>query len=292
MHDKIGPLDNLEGVAFTDDWALQISNFSEASLHPTSDWLTKLKTYRADDKPFAAFIHLLDKEYLTCTHATLSDARKELEITAKFVPTKQLLSKFFTTYDKLIKNFEHQKRRIPGGDDKYRYPWHAYYSVLLQAIQRGSHAYNSKIELQAMELRLHHNNIFPDDTAGENPVAEFKSQNCKPLTKPIVRTRSYGLQKQSCTQTTSLQVSRFRPKRRLPSTMTNVNVPRCSLNRPPSSTTIVVGGTVTLHPNRKPGNATRAAHVAPDARLLILRLPPTVQLCPDRDASQTDESTC
>ena len=175
-YDKIGPPDNLDDVTFTEDWALQVSNFFEAILHPTSDWLKKLQTFRTDDKPFAAFIHFLDKEYLTCTHATLSDARDKLENKAKFVPTKLLLSKFFTDYDTLVKNFEHQKRRIPGGDEKYRYPWHAYYSVLLQAIQRGSQAYNQKIELQAMELRLKHGNVFPSGAAGEDLAAEFRSQ--------------------------------------------------------------------------------------------------------------------
>ena len=131
-YDKIGSPDNLDSVTFTGDWSLQVSTFFEAILHPTSTWLVKLRNSRADDKPFAAFLHLLDKEYLlTCTHPTLSDARKALEIEAKFLPTKQLLSQFFTDYDKLVKNFEHQKRRIAGGDVEYRYPWHAYYSQLL-----------------------------------------------------------------------------------------------------------------------------------------------------------------
>ena len=118
--DKIGSPDNLDGVTSTDDWHLQVFNFFEATLHPSSVWLVKLQTSRADDKPFAAFIHSLDKAYLTCTHSTLSDAHEALEIKAKFVPTKQLLSQFFTDYDKLIKNFEHQKRRIASGDAKYR----------------------------------------------------------------------------------------------------------------------------------------------------------------------------
>ena len=170
-YDKIGPPENLDDVKFTDDWSLQVSTFFHAILHPTSTWLMKLQNSRADDKPFAAFIHLLDKEYLTCTHSTLSDAREALETTAKFLPTKQLLSQFFTDYDKLVKNFEHQKRNIAGGNVKYRYPWHAYYSQLLLAILRGCHAYDSKIELQDMELRLKHSGVFPKDQAGEVLVA-------------------------------------------------------------------------------------------------------------------------
>ena len=55
---KLGPPDNLDSVTFTDDWSLQVSTFFEAILHPTSTWLVKLKNSRADDKPFAAFIHL------------------------------------------------------------------------------------------------------------------------------------------------------------------------------------------------------------------------------------------
>ena len=126
---------------------------------------------------------------------------------------------------------------------KYRYPWHAYYSVLLQAIRRECHAYDSKIELQAMELRLYHGNIFPKDQGGKNLVVAFKSQLQTVDEKNREDAALQHLKTASCTRTASFHVSHSRPKGKLPSTAMSVNVPHCSRNGTPSTTTIVVDDT-------------------------------------------------
>ena len=169
-YDNFGPTPDLSDVDCTPGaWAMEVYKLIYFQLKG-GFWLNTLQTVKKLGLPIIDFFRRLDEHYFRCTVDTLREARKLL-FTAEYNP-KISISSWLLQFEAVMHNYVFEQDEHLGTNTPLTAA--ATWDLIYGAIRNSSVAFANILQSMMDEIRLHHDNKFPDGNDGWSLLEQFK----------------------------------------------------------------------------------------------------------------------